>query len=303
MIIQLKNKNFNFVYIDKKGNKKMRKYRICYMLVLVLLSFTGCSSNIKSEESQNQTSESSVAENSKEIDEDVKTQSISEHFTNELTNEEIWFEVSATSSNEISPTEHITALLLTDEGYHDTGYGDAFWARGFKGDGGYIYVPINNNAEENNPQVNELYEHFVNGTLKQIIYENYLEESIVNKRRQVLGKSYTPQSSKELSHQLVLDSDSKFKYQRMIFKGEETINTTSNRNAHVRYIFNITEDSIIIPMSSISYPTAYLVGVKGNNMNDSYEDRYFVKFSNEKEKYVLDALYTDANVEMITEDD
>lgn len=281
----------------------MKKYRIIYILILVVLIIAGCTSNKKSEDSQEQTSEPSNVEVIEDTGEEIETQAISEHFTNELTNEEIWFEVSVDSSNGISPTEPITALLLTDEGYHDTGYGDSFGARGLMGDGGYIYVPLNNSDKANNPQVVELYKHFVNDTLKQIIYQNYLEESIVSQRRKVLGKSHVPQTSKELTHQIVLDNDSKIKYQRLIFKGEETYNAISNRNAHVKYVFNIKEDSVIIPMSSMSYPTAYLVGVKGTNMNDAYEDKFFVKFSNEKEKYVFDALYTDANVDTVTEGD
>lgn len=171
------------------------------------------------------------------------------------------------------------------------------------GDGGYIYIRLNNNDETNNPQVIDLYKHFVNDTLKQIIYQNYLETSIVNNRKRVLGNTYEPQISKELRHQIVLDNDSKIKYQRLIFKGEETYRTVSSNSTQVKYIFNIKEDSVIIPMSSMSYPTAYLVGVKGTNMNDDYEDKFFVKFSNEKEKYVFDALYTDANVETVTEED
>lgn len=166
-----------------------------------------------------------------------------------------------------------------------------------------IYIRLNNNDETNNPQVIDLYKHFVNDTLKQIIYQNYLETSIVNNRKRVLGNTYEPQISKELRHQIVLDNDSKIKYQRLIFKGEETYRTVLSNSTQVKYIFNIKEDSVIIPMSSMSYPTAYLVGVKGTNMNDDYEDKFFVKFSNEKEKYVFDALYTDANVETVTEED
>lgn len=281
----------------------MKKYCAVSTLLLVLLVVVGCSTSKISENSKEETTETSEIVHEENDDENIKTQSISEHFTGELIDEEIWFEVSVDSTNDISPTAHITALLLTDEGYHETGYGEAFGARGLMGDGGYIYVPLNNSDEANNPQVIELYKHFVNDSLKQIIYQNYLEESIVSQRRKVLGKSHVPQTSKELTHQIVLDNDSKIKYQRLIFKGEETYNAVSNRNAHVKYVFNIKEDSVIIPMSSMSYPTAYLVGVKGSNMNDAFEDKFFVKFSNEKEKYVFDALYTDANVETVTEGD
>ncbi len=281
----------------------MKKYWRISILFWVLFVMVGCSTSKVSKNVEKQTTDTSDIVNEENDDENIKTQSISEHFTDGLTNEEIWFEVSVDSTNDISPTAHITALLLTDEGYHDTGYGEAFGARGLMGDGGYIYVPLNNNDKTNNPQVVELYKHFVNDTLKQIIYQNYLEESIVSQRRKVLGKSYVPQTSKELTHQIVLDADSKIKYQRLIFKGEETYNAESNRTAHVKYIFNINEDSVIIPMSSMSYPTAYLVGVKGTNINDDYEDKFFVKFSNEKEKYVFDALYTDANVETVTVED
>lgn len=281
----------------------MKKYWRISFLLLILLVIAGCSTNKVSKNVEKQTADTSDMVYEENDDENIKTQSISEHFTDGLTNEEIWFEVSVDSTNDISPTAHITALLLTDEGYHDTGYGEAFGARGLMGDGGYIYIRLNNNDETNNPQVIDLYKHFVNDTLKQIIYQNYLETSIVNNRKRVLGNTYEPQISKELRHQIVLDNDSKIKYQRLIFKGEETYRTVSSNSTQVKYIFNIKEDSVIIPMSSMSYPTAYLVGVKGTNMNDDYEDKFFVKFSNEKEKYIFDALYTDANVETVTEDD
>lgn len=120
----------------------------------------------------------------------------------------------------------------------------------------------------------------------------------MSQRRKVLDKSYIPQTSKKLIHQIVLDNDSKIKYQKLIFKREERIMLYQ-----IKYVFNIKEDSVIIPMSSMSYPTAYFVGVTGTNMNDAYENKFFVKFSNEKEKYVFDALYTDANVEAVTEED
>lgn len=111
----------------------MKKYRIICILMLVVLIIAGCTSNKESKDSQEQTSEPSNVE----LIEETDTQTISEHLTDELTNEEIWFEVSVDSPNDISSTAHITILLLTDERYHKTGYGESFGARGLMGDGGY----------------------------------------------------------------------------------------------------------------------------------------------------------------------
>lgn len=279
----------------------MKKYKILGFLILGLFIVSGCSSNEKKDNSKAKTEESTNIVESKE--EEIETQSISEHFTKDLT-DEIWLEIITGKDGLVSTDSFVSSILLTNDTSHDSDLYKGF-ARYNKDEKGYIVLemPDPSLSDFKNPEnfkfrLIYFYELYVKNKLNQELYHFQIDEK--TPFTDIISEGYGayvsyPHSDK-LTFEHLVDIETKEITQKINFEGNDTF-LDGSESINRSHDFWASEGEISIELKVEGYPTLYLVGFRDKKENGFFN--YFVKFSDRKENYILDALYSNEDIEVV----
>lgn len=283
----------------------MKKYRLLVVLLLSIIISTGCTSSVEKEKA-NDIIESTSSFNDEE---ESEAKSISEHFTKDLT-DEIWFEIETGSESEVSLDSIVTSILLTNDTSNESSLSEGF-AMFDNNEKGYILLemPEYNSKKLENPEninlkLGYFYELYVNNKLNQDLYHYQIDRNTMQK--EIMNKGYSVQyflaHSDELQffHRVVNLKDGDKKVTQLIsFQGKSEPLQDDGRSEGFarRHIFQVSEDEISIELKAEGFPPLYLVGYRDKDGYGIY--KYFVKFSDEKENFVLDTLYSNDDIEVV----
>lgn len=282
-----------------KGVGGLKKNSLFIMLFLAVFILFGCQSKSEvSSDSFNSHSQSSTDESlENNRAEDIKEQTISEHFTDNL-KDEIWLEIEVGQSSGLTQDSRISAFMVTNETYHDSFIYEAF-NRLNESENGYISITLEKSFDiDDRPTLSDVVALYYEDKLYEKIYNSYLDsnKSINDRSNENFGQSQiSPPYSDKLTFRHVIGDDSNIKYQTIDFKGKDLFFEDDN---YRYYSFNVKEDSVDILLNAEGYPKVYLVGFKGNNSLNDNVSSYFVKLSDTEEKFTIDPLYTNKEIEI-----
>lgn len=287
----------------KKEWNCLKKINLISMMILTLFILFGCQNKSETSSGSINSHDQSSTDGSLGInEEDIKEQTISEHFTNDL-RDEIWLEIEVGHDAELTQDSRISAFMVTNETYHDSSVYKTF--NNFNENGnGYISVTLETSDNiDDRPTMSDVLKLYYEDMLYEKIYNSYLDsnKSIDDRMNENFGQSQiSPPYSEKLTFRHAIVNDSNLKYQTIDFKGKDLFFKADN---YRYYSFIAKEDSVGILLKAEGYPEVYLAGFKGNNSLNDNIPSYFVKLSDTKEKYTFDPLYTNEDIESFVIDD
>ncbi|MBP1044414.1 hypothetical protein I6N95_25735 [Vagococcus sp. BWB3-3] len=172
---------------------------------------------------------------------------------------------------------------------------------------GYIWVEVpellNENDVDFRPKLVDVYQLYNQGELNQKLFKALVDETAtsLDKEKEDFGysmlKSKLPVYANELTFKHVVNPETKKMFQKIEIKGKDAFFDEESLNYRSNY-FEVSEDGMSIQINSDGYPDLFLVGFKGHRGVLAGIPKYFVKFSDEKETFEFDPLYTNDEIEV-----
>ncbi len=281
---------------DLKGVEFLK---ILGFLVLSLFIITGCSPNDEKESAETVTEVSTSVAESEIKEKEIETRSISEHFTKDLT-DEVWIEINLDSNGQVSQNSQVSSFLVTNDTSHES---DLY--KGFSiynpDEKGYVYINISDGqlftSGDFKTKLIDIYKLYVNGELNQKIFKAHIDQeaSFKDREKEMFGGVYASYPhANELTFTHLINRETSELSQRIDFKGIDSFYKDDNLNFRYR-TFKVTDDEQNIEIKFEGYPKLYLVGFKGKGENGS---SYLVKFSDKKENFIFDPMYSNKEIEI-----
>ncbi|MGY3704018.1 hypothetical protein BW731_00630 [Vagococcus martis] len=281
----------------------MKKRKLLNILIVGLILVSGCGKTLSNDKNEEQDSSSYNEKNSPKMieKEEENSETIYEHFTEDLT-DEIWIEVESDESGTINQESRISGFLITN----DTSYKSELY-KGFEhyssDEKGYIWTdlarPINNRFDTR-PTLMKAYLYYNEGVLNQKLYKAFIdrEASFIERDNEHFGTgraSYIYTEKLNFKHHL--NSETKKLTQTIVLVGKDLFFDEELSNYRT-VSFKIVNDAINVELTVNDETNLYLVGFRVQRDGEKDRLRYLVKFSDKKKDFVFDPLYSNEEIEI-----
>lgn len=281
----------------------MKKRKLLNVLILGLVLVSGCGKTLSNDKNEVQHSSNYDEKSNQKMigKEEENSETIYEHFTKDLT-DEIWIEVESDGSGTINQESRISGFLITN----DTSYKSELY-KGFEhyssDEKGYIWTdlarPINNRYDTR-PTLMKAYLYYNEGILNQKLYKAFIdrEASLIERDKEEFGTgriSYI--YAEKLTFRHHLDSETELLTQTIELVGKDVFFDEELSNYRT-VSFKVVNDAINVELTVNNETNLYLVGFRVQRDGEKDRLRYLVKFSDKKQNFVFDPLYSNEEIKV-----